>query len=204
MFVTNFRVRSCCLVYKREKLRAEEFQSWLRWLEHHAAKDDFAAVGSHDLCWCNRSSLLADIEIGSAVKVDRSFSKIHGAFGVVRKSLKELLSYGNHVVRLPTNTRNPSGDSHILVFAVHAPKCVAWERSRGRLVPSHNHSRIKSPCECHPNLFMPREIPWKIPGKYIAELLVIGLGIEGSLFLPFTRIKIRALTFDSSVSKDPS
>jgi hypothetical protein len=50
---------------------------------------------------------------------------------------------------------------------------------------------------------MPGEIPWKIPGKYIAEFLVIGLGIEGSLFLPFTRIKIRALTFDSCVSKDP-
>src|SRR6202158_290889 len=103
---------------------------------------DFAAVGSHHLCRCNRARLFTDVEVSGSRYIDTAFRQVDSALGIVRKMLQELIAYTDHLVRVLTCAGDFPDKPHVRTIAEHPSERVTRERSGRSLVPRHDHPGI--------------------------------------------------------------
>src|SRR5690242_3631893 len=97
-----------------------------------------------------------------------------------------------------------ASDTHVLTFPKHSTKRVARKRSWWGLLPGHDHSRVQTTRQRHPDAFAALEIPTHCSREYITNFLVVCSGGKLFLIFPFQRPKIRPLRLQKAVSEHPT
>src|SRR5271157_3312317 len=106
-----------------------------------------------------------------------SVGEVDRPLRVVGKAREELISYRDDLVRLPARLGYFPRHDDVLTVAEHASKCVAWERSGGRLVPSHYHPSVQATRQRHPDSLLTLEVPREAPREGFPEILIVGFRI---------------------------
>src|SRR6266571_14137 len=126
-----------------KKFRTEQAQSPIFGLEGAETAEDFSAIVARHTDRSNFTSLLVQVEVGSAPNINAAIGEVHGTFRVIRKTSEKFRACGKHLKRLIAEFGDAPRHANIVVVAEHAPESVARKIARSGFLPSCNHARVQ-------------------------------------------------------------
>ena len=172
-------IRLACLANVGHQLACEQSGRRFDRLERPHAPEHFTSIVAGHSYRRDVASPLIDVQIRRPAHVGASITQVDSAFGVRVEVCEKVVADRDHLMRLPACASQLPRHANVCAVAHGAAEGVARQRTGPAPLPGHDHSRVESSGQRHPNLLAPLEVQGRLPREDFPQLAVVRIRCEG-------------------------